>query len=574
MAPKSLFTFTQVKRSQQLGGRHYDWVQWDLLKRNARVYGDREALADTFLGLEPSRRRRRTWRQVFADVNTMIVNLLDGGMRRGSRVVSHLPNCLESAYLDFVTSKLGWMHCGLNVDLGKAETLGAIGKVRPDLAVIVPEWHGREFLAWYREGRDLMPGMQIAVLTKPGEAAPGDTIPLSELLNTDVWARYSEADLGYLRTDPLAVHELLPTAGTTGVPKISMRTTVDWFHVHSVCIAERAGHTVYDARILIGPLSGGSGRLWGVHTPLYTGGRVIYLTEFDEETVCRLTAEERLTIYVWNPALITRVVTSPFFEMHDLGTLRLVSYSGAPMGVDVIEKLLDRGVVPFNVYGTSEVGGCMSPILPGAKRDRLLTGAGAPFEGFDVPVVDPHGDRLPPGDVGEILIWNMHHGYLDAPEESRATYHAEAYGDRWDGYQHTGDLGVYDQDGYLRVVGRTKDMILRGAQNIFPREIEDVLSQHPRVRDIAVVAMPDPVLGERLCAFVVAAGGKVPTVEELASFLGEREIAKFKWPERVEGIDAMPLGPGGKIVRATLRQIIAEKLGGQASGGSGAPRDS
>lgn len=564
MLPESLFAFSQVKRSQELGGRHYDWVQWDLLQRNARVYRDREALVDTFLGPEPARRRRKTWREAAADVNTMIFNLLDAGVRRGGLIVSHLPNCVESAYLDFVTSKLGCMHCGLNVDLGKAETLGVIDKLRPDAAVIVPEWHGRDFLAWYREGRDRVRGMRIVVLTRPGEQAPGDALPLSELLDRRVWSRYSEADLAYLRTDPLDVHELLPTAGTTGVPKISRRTTVDWFHVHSVCIAERAGHTVYDSRVLIGPLSGGSGRLWGVHTPLFTGGRVIYLTEFDEEAVCRLTEEERLTIYVWNPALITRVVTSPHFDAYNLQTLRLVSYSGAPMGADVLEKLLSRGILPFNVYGTSEVGGCMSPILPGARREHLVGGAGAPFEGFDVPVVDAGGNRLPPGEVGEILIWNIHHGYFDSPDESRATYHDEEYGGKWEGYQHTGDLGVYDGAGYLRVVGRKKDMILRGAQNIFPREIEDVLSQHPRVRDIVIVGMPDRVLGERVCAFVVSKDGQGLTVEEFAAFLADRSIAKFKWPERVQTIEALPLGPGGKVVRTALRQMIAEKLRGEA----------
>ena len=560
MLPESRFTFAQVKRSRELGGRHYDWVQWDLLDRNARLYGDREALADTLFGVEPAQRRRRTWRQALADVNTMIFNLLDAGMRKGGVIMSHLPSCLESAYLDFATSKLGCMHCGLNTDLGKTETLGAVDKLKPDMAVIVPEWHGRDFLDWYREGRDRVPGMKIVVLTGPGEQIEGDTLPLSGLLDQRVWNRYSEGDLAYLKTDPLDVHELLPTAGTTGVPKISRRTTVDWVQVHSAGIAERAGHTVYDSRILIGPLSGGSGRLWGVHTPLLTGGKVIYLTEFDEETVCRLTQEERLTIFVWNPSLITRVVTSPYFDAYDLQTLRLVSYSGAPMGADMLEKLTNRGIIPFNVYGTSEVGGCMSPILPGISREHLVMGAGAPFEGFDVPIVDPQGNRLPPGEIGEILIWNIHHGYFDSPQESRAIYHDEEYGGKWEEYQHTGDLGVYDDSGYLRVVGRKKDMILRGAQNLFPKEIEDILTQHPRVRDIAIVGMPDPILGERICAFVVTEEGQELTVADCAAFLGERNIAKFKWPERVEMIGAMPLGPGGKIVRATLRQMIAEKL--------------
>jgi len=330
--------------------------------------------------------------------------------------------------------------------------------------------------------------------------------------------------------------------------------------VHSVCIAERTGHSVYDSRLLIGPLSGGSGRLWGVHTSLYSGGKSFYLTDFSEETVCRLTQEERFTLWVWNPALITRVVTSSAFDEFDLSSLRQVSYSGAPMSGEVLAKLMTRGVPAYNVYGTSEVGGCMGPILPGISEERLLSAAGVPFEGFDVPVVDAEGKRLSAGEVGEILIWNIHHGYYQAEEESLATYSDRETQGLWDGYQRTGDLGVYDDDGYLRVVGRKKDMILRGSQNIFPREIEDHLSRHPLVRDVAVVGMPDAVLGERVCAYVVSADGQAISVGDFQEFLNERGVAKFKWPERVELVDSMPLGPGGKIQKMVLRERIQHML--------------
>lgn len=556
----SLFRFEQVIRSKELGGRHFDWVHWDLLKRNARLYGQREAFVDTLYGIEPAKRRRRTWSQAYHEVNALILHLLDQGVPRNTVLVSHLPNCIESAYLDLATSKLSMMHAGLNVDLGKSETLGVVKTLKPSVAVIVSEWHGRELLPWYLEARESVPGMRILVLPRDGEHLPDGVDNLRDCLGEGIFDHYAERDLDYLQTDPLAVHELLPTAGTTGVPKLSKRTTMDWFHVHSVAIAERAGHNLYDTRLLIGPLSGGSGRLWGVHTPLWTAGRSIYLTEFDEKTVVQMTQEESVTIWVWNPALITRVVTHEVFDPEALKTLRLVSYSGAPMSAEVIEKLLRHGVPSYNVYGTSEVGGCMGPVLSGISREHLLGAAGVPFEGFDVPVIDGEGKRLPPGEVGEILIWNIHHGYWDNPEESRATYHEDDPRDPWRGYQHTGDLGVYDDEGYLRVVGRKKDMILRGSQNIFPKEVEDYLAAYPKVRDLAVVGMPDPVLGERVCAFVVPQAGEIPTVEDFQEYLKERAVAKFKWPERVEILDAMPLGPGGKIQKMKLREIVHEKL--------------
>ncbi len=560
----SLFRFEQIIRSRELGGRHFDWVQWDLLKRNATLYGNREAMSDSFYGIELEKRRRRTWAEVYRDVNAIIFHLLEAGIPRGSVMLSHLPNTVESAYLDMVTSKLSMIHAGLNVDLGKSETVGVIQRLRPSVAVVVSEWHGREFAEWYLEARQWVPDMRILALPREGETLPPEVENLTDYLEPSIFNKYHESDLDYLHTDPLAVHELLPTAGTTGVPKLSKRTTIDWFHVHSVAIAERAGHNLYDTRLLIGPLSGGSGRLWGVHTPLYTGGRTFYLTEFDEKTVIDLTREEEVTIWVWNPALITRVVTHEAFNPEDIKTLRLVSYSGAPMSLEVIEKLLRHGVPSFNVYGTSEVGGCMGPILPGISHEHLVGAAGVPFEGFDVPVIDAEGRRLGPGEVGEILIWNIHHGYWDNIEDSRATYHENDDGDPWAGYQYTGDLGVYDQDGYLRVVGRKKDMILRGSQNIFPKELEDLLASHPSVRDIAIVGMPDPVLGERVCAFVVPKSGTAVTVADFQAFLTERAVAKYKWPERVETLDQMPLGPGGKIQKMKLREMIQEKIASES----------
>ncbi len=551
----SLLRFDQVLRSRQLGGRHYDWVHWDLLRANAEHYGGREAMVDTF-GPEL---RRRTWGDVFDEVNTMIFQLLDAGLLQGDTVLSHLPACLEGAYLDMVTSKLRAKHLGLNVDLGRAELLGLIAKVRPKVAVIVPEWHGRPFIDWYREALARDPELRVYVAGDRQDRWPERMFPLSDLLSPAVWDRYQVRDLDYLKTDPLAVHELLPTAGTTGIPKVSQRTTLDWFHVHSVAIAERAQHTVYDSRMLIGPLSGGSGRLWGVHTPLYTGGKVIYLTEFDEEAVFTLTEQENLTIWTWNPALITRLVTSSHFDRSPLASLRNVSYSGAPLPADVIEKLFARGIKAFNVYGTSEVGGCMSPILAQTDTEHLLAAAGVPFEGFDVAVVDGQGKRLPAGETGEILIWNIHSGYLHDPEESQNTYRDREWGGRWDGYQRTGDLGVYDREGYLRVVGRKKDMILRGAQNIFPKEIEDCLSMHPRIRDVAVVGAPDPVLGERVAVFLVTDDGKPIDLAEIHEYLSGLDVAKYKWPEQIRCVAELPLGPGGKIKKDVLRSWLSKR---------------
>ncbi len=560
MQSDTLYRFDQVLQSRRLGGRHADWVEWDLLQRNAARHGGRAAFADTWGGTPPTARRQRSWAEAALDVDTIIANLLRRGAQPDTVLVSQLPSVYESVYLDCATSKLSQQHLAMSLELGRAETVGVLQKLRPRVAVTVPTWHGRDVAAWYQEAQRDDPGMTVYVLLRPGEAVPPGMHDFAELLDGSVWQTYRRDDLQYLRTDPLRVHELLPTSGTTGVPKISRRTTLDWFQVHSVCIAERAGHTVYDTRLMMGPLAGGSGRLWGVHVPLYTAGASVYLTEFDESAALDLTDIVRATIWAWNPALLTRLVTGEGFRARALPTLRQVSYSGAPLPGEVSERLRSRGITPFNVYGTSEVGGCMSPILPGVRAEHLANAAGVPFEGFDVPVVDAAGERLGPGEVGEILIWNVHHGYWDSPADDEATFHDEEYGGRWEGYQHTGDLGMYDEYGYLRVMGRKKDMILRGGQNIFPKEIEDWLSQHEAVRDVAVVAMPDPVMGERACAVVVPQAGFLPTLADFQAFLDQRGVAKFKWPERVEVLTALPLGPGGKVLKGELREWLLRRI--------------
>ena len=564
MHPETLYRFDQVLQSRRLGGRHADWVEWDLLQRNAARHGGRAAFVDTWQGTTPAARRQRTWGEAAADVDTIIANFLRQGAQPGSIVVSQLPSVYESVYLDLATSKLSQQHLAMSLDLGRAETVGVLDKLHPRVAVTVPTWHGRDVAAWYQEVQRTQPELTVYVLLAPGERVPSGLHDFRELLDGSVWDTYQREDLRYLRTDPLRVHELLPTSGTTGVPKISRRTTLDWFQVHSVCIAERAGHTVYDTRLVMGPLAGGSGRLWGVHVPLYTAGTSVYLTEFEEQPALDLTEELGATLWTWNPALLTRLVTGAGFRERTLSTVRQVSYSGAPLPGEVSERLRSRGIIPFNVYGTSEVGGCMSPILPGVRAEHLADAAGVPFEGFDVPVVDAAGKRLGPGQVGEILIWNVHHGYWDSPADDRATFHDEEYGGRWEGYQHTGDLGMYDAYGYLRIMGRKKDMILRGGQNIFPKEVEDWLSQHEAVRDVAVVAMSDPVLGERVCAVVVPAAGFLPTVEDFQAFLAARGVAKFKWPERVELLGALPLGSGGKVLKGELREWLLRRIADEA----------
>ena len=169
-------------------------------------------------------------------------------------------------------------------------------------------------------------------------------------------------------------------------------------------------------------------------------------------------------------------------------------------------------------------------------------------------VVDESGDEVPPGGRGECLIFSPWcFGFYGAPELTKESWDA-------DGWEHSGDVLAKDENGLLSIVGRTKEMILRGAQNIFPKEIEDILSKHPKIKQVAIVKMPDKELGEKACAFVIATPRGTVTLEDLTSFLEGRKVTKYKWPERVEVIEQMPLSSGGKILKRELEENIARKL--------------
>jgi non-ribosomal peptide synthetase component E (peptide arylation enzyme) len=184
--------------------------------------------------------------------------------------------------------------------------------------------------------------------------------------------------------------------------------------------------------------------------------------------------------------------------------------------------------------------------------ERVFNTVGKVCPGMELRIIDDDGNDQPRGAVGEVVYIgpNCAVGLLDDPNHSFDE----------GGWFHSGDLGILDEDGYLRIVGRKKNIIIRGGQNISPREVEDALAAHPKVVDVAVVKMPDPVLGEKACAFVVPRGGETVTVNDLREFLVSREFAVYKVPERVENVDAFPLLPNGKVDRKQLEGVVLRLL--------------
>ncbi|RKY84319.1 hypothetical protein DRQ11_11735, partial [candidate division KSB1 bacterium] len=424
----TLFKRDQLDKSKQLGGPTLEWSYWDLARENALAYPNREAVVDTFFGTDSENRRRITWSQFFNDINTIVLNLHDLGIKKGDVVLTQLNNCVELYYALVANSKLGSLYPYIQTALGEAETKDVLKFLEPDITITHPS-----FAKWHLEYRQSHPKLRdIFVVTKPNDSIPEGTRPFSDLLNPAIKAKYNEAlfwDL--LKTDPLFPWEIVPTGGTTGIPKMCFHSALTWPHYHGQPIVSRCEFGPYDKLLVFGPINGGTGTTFGRIAGLLGKACEVYLTVFSEEDACMITQEEHITKWVGIPALMIRAATSEFFEGYDMSSLRMVCYAGAPMPKEIAAMFWARGIKTRVVYGTSLSGGCVTT-LPTDSKEECINTQGKPHEGYDVVIVDAEGNRCSIGEAGEVLIWRPTNGYYKSIELNREAYSDEGYEHKWE----------------------------------------------------------------------------------------------------------------------------------------------
>jgi acyl-CoA synthetase (AMP-forming)/AMP-acid ligase II len=287
----------------------------------------------------------------------------------------------------------------------------------------------------------------------------------------------------------------------------------------------------------------------GTLAPLLAGGRVTVAGRFSPKTLFGLVERLRPTYFSAVPAIYAMLTSLPDAATADTSSLRLVVCGAAPMPAALIARVESTlGVVLVEGYGLSE-GSCASTLNPydGVRKPGTV---GLPLPGQEVRVVDHLGRTLPTGERGEVVIRgaNVMRGYLNRPEDTATTI--------IDGWLHTGDVGIFDADGYLRIVDRIKDMIIRGGENIYPKEIETALYGHGSVLEAAVVGRPDDVLGEVVVAYVTLRPGAGVTAERLHALCAVR-LAKYKRPVAIEVLEELPKNAVGKIDKPALRRLAA-----------------
>jgi long-chain acyl-CoA synthetase len=347
---------------------------------------------------------------------------------------------------------------------------------------------------------------------------------------------------------------IIYTSGTTGRPK-GAELSHSNITINSILIKNLGESTNDDVLCVVLPLFHSFGFTCQMHAGIYAGATLVLLPRFDPAAVLQAFQDEKVTLFSGVPTMYWDLLNYPDLEKFDLEkisrNLRLCNSGGAAMPVEVMKRFEEKfGVKILEGYGLSET----SPVASFNRPDkpRKPGSIGLPIWGVEMKIVDDNMNELPVGERGEIVIrgHNIMKGYYKKPDAN-----AEAFKGGW---FHSGDVGYKDEDGYFYIVDRTKDMIIRGGFNVYPRELEEVLVTHPDVSLAAVVGVPDEEYGEEVAAYVIRNGNSKLTEEELMAWC-KKEMAAYKYPRIIRFLDSLPLGPTGKILKTELRKMAAEE---------------
>ncbi len=514
-----------------------------VFERLAARHADREAICEG--------ERRLSLSHLWEASGRLAVHFVRLGWKPLDRVVFQLPNSAE-----FVISFLALMRIGVIPVMAlpahrRTEILHFVLASRA-VGLLVPDrLRDFDYREMAQQIRAEAPGLgDVLVL---GEAGRGQ-ISLSELLEQPVEDAELERWVAPLRPDASEVAVMLLSGGTTALPKLIARTHDDYVY-NFMQVGLVTGMDENTVLLAVLPMAHNFGLASpGVLGALAHGGRVVIASGRDAEAAFRLVERERVTITLLTPPLAIGWIESPLVGRYDLSSLKNVVCGGARMPPELRLKLRERlGCVFQEGYGNAE--GLLSYVRLDDAAELQLQSSGAPICPDDeIKVVDDADRELADGEAGELLARGPYtiRGYYDNPEANAKSFTE-------DGFYRTGDI-VRRRGRYLYHEGRKKELINRGGEKISCIEVEDHIVAHPAVANAALVAMPDPVYGERACAFVILKPRESLTLPDLNAFLLGRAIAKFKLPERLELVDAFPISPAGKVLRRHLREMVEAKI--------------
>ncbi len=492
-----------------------------------------------------------TYTEIDRVSDRLALNLLDAGLAPLDRVVVQLPNVIEFVFLYFALQKIGCVPIAALVTHRFLE-VSQFAKLSGAAACVTPDRYGDfDFREMVRRVRNETPSVRLGIVF--GEA-PAGFLSLADLISREPKKR--RADLRALKIDPTdpAIFQL--SGGTTGVPKLIPRTHNDYAY-NSKIAAEVCGVTGTSVLLLALPIAHNLPLACpGMQGYLFSGGKVVLSASTRPEDLFPLIERHRVTHLKVVPALLIRLINDPSIGDYDLSSLRVIQSGGQRMQPEVrlrTQRLIPSAFVQEN-FGMSE--GMLFFVRPEDPEEVRRETCGRPISPDDeVRLVDDEDREVAPGEVGELTCRGPYtlRGYYRVPE-----YNARQFTP--DGFYRSGDLMRRHPSGNYVVEGRKKDLINRGGEKISAEEIENLILSHPSVQNIACVPMPDPHLGERMCACVILKRNCALTLKELVAFLMDKEIAKFKLPERLEVLSDFPASTFGKVSKKALVEMVTRNL--------------
>jgi fatty-acyl-CoA synthase len=516
----------------------------------------------------PDRDLRWTYREFNERADNLAKGLLAIGLKKGDHLGVWARNVPDWLTLAFATAKIGVVLVTVNPVYKSHELAYVIEQSDMRALAIIDAFRDVDYVQIVRElvpesttqerGRLNSPKFpELTSLIYMGPEKHRGMYSMPELLLLGEHydeAAYQAAKQGHDRND---VINMQYTSGTTGFPKGVMLTHRNILN-NGYYIGERQKFTPADKVCLPVPLFHCFGIVLGVLAALTHGSTLVMVESFDPVIVLAAVQKERATALYGVPTMFIAELAHPMFDLFDLTSLRTGIMAGSPCPIETMRQVIDKMHASEMTicYGLTEASPVFTQTTTDDTLERKCETVGRRHDEVEVRVVDPEsGEDCPPNVPGELLCrgYNIMKGYYKMPEATEKAIDAN-------GWLHSGDLGTVDEEGYYRITGRIKDMIIRGGENIYPREIEEFLYTMPGVKDVQVVGVPDPKYGEVVGAFVVKFAGSDITESDVQEFARAR-IARYKAPKYVFFVDEYPMTASGKIQKYKLRDMAAETLG-------------
>ncbi|MFJ2821094.1 AMP-binding protein [Streptomyces toxytricini] len=514
------------------------------LDRTVRRFPDRDALVEAATG------RRWTYAEFAADVDTLALGLLGLGITKGDRVGIWAPNRAEWTLIQYATAKIGAILVTVNPAYRTHELEYVVRQSGMRLLIAAERFKTSDYAGMIAQARPNCPALEFTVLLD----GPDHEALLARGRTADP-AELARAAAGLSPDDPINIQY---TSGTTGFPKgatLSHRNILNGYFVGELC-----HYTEQDRVCIPVPFYHCFGMVMGnLACTSHGAAMVIPAPSFDPAATLAAVQAEACTSLYGVPTMFIAELADPAFDTYDLTSLRTGIMAGSPCPVEVMKEVIDRmGMAEVSIcYGMTETSPVSTQTRADDSVERRVSTVGRVGPHLEVKVVDPQtGRTVPRGEPGELCTrgYSVMLGYWGEPERTAEAVDAA-------GWMHTGDLAVMDEDGYLAITGRIKDMVIRGGENVYPREVEEFLHTHPDVLDVQVIGVPDAKYGEELMAWVRMREGAEPLTAEAVRAYCDGRLAHFKVPRYVHVVDEFPMTVTGKVRKVEMREAAARLLG-------------